>query len=72
MKYLALMEVKIMNIKIEKMVENHLNLFDLTEFDDFWNIDMLREELLLSSSYYIIAKCDNIIVRICWNEYSFR
>jgi len=56
-----------MNIKIEKMLESHLDLINLTEFDDFWNINMLKEELRLLTSYYIIAKCDNIIVRICWN-----
>lgn len=49
------------------MLESHLDLINLTEFDDFWNINMLKEELRLLTSYYIIAKCDNIIVRICWN-----
>ncbi|MCI8519615.1 MAG: hypothetical protein HFJ51_06145 [Clostridia bacterium] len=56
-----------MNIRIEKMLESHLNLIDLTEFDDFWNINMLAEELSLLSSYYIIAKHDNEIIRICRN-----
>ncbi|MCI8519032.1 MAG: hypothetical protein HFJ51_02765 [Clostridia bacterium] len=61
-----------MNVKIEKMLESHLELINLTEFDDFWNANMLKEELSLASSYYIIARCDNMVVRICWNKYNIR
>ena len=50
-----------MEIQIEKMLENHLTLMNLNDFDDFWNINILREEILLPSSFYIIAKVQNII-----------
>ena len=35
------------------------------EFDDFWNYNILKEELLSPYSYYIIAKEDKEIVRLC-------
>lgn len=50
-----------MEIQIEEMLENHLTLMNLNDFDDFWNINILREEILLPSSFYIIAKVQNII-----------
>ena len=51
-----------MNISIEQMSQIHLSQIDLKEFDDFWNINMLKQELSLENSFYIIAKCDNVIV----------
>ena len=51
-----------MEIEIEKMLEHHLNVLDLNDFDNFWNINILREEILLPSSFYIIAKIKNTIV----------
>lgn len=51
-----------MNIQIEPMTLSHLNALDLNEFDDFWNMNMLKEELLSTSSFYVIAKYDNEIV----------
>ena len=51
-----------MNIKIEEMSEKDITEFDLNEFDDFWNINILKDELKLPSSFYIILKCyDNIV-----------
>ena len=51
-----------MDIQIEKMQYKHLRLIDLKEFDDFWNMNMLKEEILSPTSYYIIAKYDDDIV----------
>ncbi len=34
----------------------------ITEFDDFWNSETLKEELLNSNSKYIVAKLENEIV----------
>lgn len=54
-----------MNIKIEKMnlidLENIKNLL-ISEFDDFWNYNILKEELESENSKYIIAKLDDEIV----------
>lgn len=51
-----------MEIQIEKMLETHLNYINLDEFDDFWNINILKQELKLDNSIYIIAKCEQGIV----------
>lgn len=51
-----------MNILIEKMSKKHLDLINLNEFDNFWNMNMLREEISSTSSFYIIAKNENDIV----------
>lgn len=48
----------IMKLKIEKMLPSDLNNLDLQEFDDFWNINILKKELELDTSFYITAKCD--------------
>lgn len=61
-----------MDIKIEKMCISHLELINLDEFDDFWNMNNLSEDLALPYSFYIVAKCEDDIVRVCWNEYYFR
>ncbi len=47
-----------MNIEIEKMNKNHLEEIKEnleTEFDDFWNYNILQEELNSSNSKYIVA-----------------
>lgn len=51
-----------MDIILEKMEISHLSAIDLEDFDDFWNENILKEELLSSSSYYIIAKSENDII----------
>lgn len=51
-----------MDIKVEKMTISDLkNIKDIlqTEFDDFWNYNILEEELNLSNSYYLVAKSEN-------------
>lgn len=47
-----------MNIEIEKMNKSHLEEIKEnleTEFDDFWNYNILKEELSSSNSKYIVA-----------------
>lgn len=47
-----------MDIEIEKMNKNHLEEIKEnleTEFDDFWNYNILKEELSSDSSKYIVA-----------------
>ncbi len=47
-----------MNIEIEKMNKNHLEEIKEAlenEFDDFWNYNILKEELNSSNSKYIVA-----------------
>lgn len=51
-----------MDIFLEEMKLADLENIDLEKFDDFWNKNILREELLSPSSYYIIAKSDNDII----------
>lgn len=51
-----------MNILIEKMSKPDLDFINLNEFDEFWNMNMLIEELDSNSSFYVIAKYDNTIV----------
>ena len=54
-----------MNIIIEEMslndLENIKNILT-SEFDDFWNYDILKEELESENSRYIIAKLGNEII----------
>ena len=50
-----------MQITIEKMSLSHLGQINLADFDDFWSYNILKDELLSTSSYYIIAKCEDII-----------
>lgn len=52
----------IMNLKIEKMLLSDLSNLDLHDFDDFWNINILKQELKSDTSFYIIAKSDSDIV----------
>lgn len=51
-----------MDIKIEKMLEKHIESININDFDDFWNINILKSELSSPTSYYIIAKIKNDIV----------
>lgn len=53
------------NIKISKMTISDLNeISDIlfSDFDDFWNINIFKNELLNPNSKYIVAKLDNKIV----------
>lgn len=53
------------NIKIDKMTLSDLNKISeklITEFDDFWNINILQNELKNPFSKYIIAKLEDEIV----------
>ena len=61
-----------MEIVIEKMLEEHLNNLDLNEFDDFWNMNILRQDLNSDNSIYIVAKCNNEIARLCWDKHYIR
>lgn len=48
-----------MQIKIDKMNSNDLNLISYnleTEFDNFWNLNILKEELKNENSIYFVAK----------------
>lgn len=54
-----------MNIEIKKMNLNDLeNIKEIliTEFDDFWNYNVFRDELESENSHYIVAKNSNEIV----------
>lgn len=51
-----------MDLKIEKMTLDSLDSIKniiISDFDDFWNYDILKEELECSNSYFVIAKNDN-------------
>ena len=54
-----------MNIEIEKMKKSHLEEIKETletEFDDFWNYSILKEELNSSNSKYIVAILNKEII----------
>ena len=51
-----------MKIEFEKMTLSHLSEINLDDFDDFWNENILKNELKNSDTYYIIAKLDSEIV----------
>ena len=54
-----------MDIKIEKMTITDLNNIKHnlnTDFDDFWNYNVLKEEIENNNSQYIVAKVDNEVV----------
>ena len=53
------------NIKIEGMNLSHLEIIKnilTSEFDDFWNYNVLKEELENKNSKYLVAKIDNEII----------
>ena len=49
-------------MEITKMTVQDLNLISLEDFDDFWSYNILKEELLSDTSFYIIAKSENDII----------
>lgn len=54
-----------MELKISKMTLEDLdNIRDIliTDFNDFWNYDILKQELECDNSYFVIAKNKNEIV----------
>lgn len=51
-----------MNLNIRKMTLDDLNIIKdilISDFDDFWNYDVLKQELECDNSYFVIAKNDN-------------
>ena len=50
------------HIIIEKMKPFDTKDFDITQFDNFWNINILNDELSNGSSYFVCAKLENEIV----------
>lgn len=53
------------NVQISKMTISDLNEIKnilFSDFDDFWNINVFKNELLNPNSKYIVAKIDNKIV----------
>lgn len=53
------------NIKISRMTVSDLNEIEdilFSDFDDFWNFNTFKSELLNPNSKYIVAKIDNKIV----------
>lgn len=51
-------EISIMNLSDLELIKNVL----ITDFDDFWNYNILKSELLNPNSKYIVAKINNKIV----------
>ena len=51
-----------MEIQIENMQKKHIDNISIDKFDDFWNINILIQDLDCSSSFYIIAKYENDIL----------
>ena len=61
-------------IKIEKMNLDHFNEIKkvlISEFDDFWNENLLKEELENENSKYIVAIKNNEIVGFAGVKYNF-
>ena len=50
------------NIIIENMKMSDLENLKISDFDDFWNIDILKDELTSETSQFICAKYENKIV----------
>lgn len=51
-----------MDVTIQKMELKDLKLMVLKDFDDFWTENILKDELLSTSSYYIVARFQNDII----------
>ena len=54
-----------MNVDILKMTYDdfkEIQGFLSSDFDDFWDKNILRDELLNSNSYYLVAKNENMIL----------
>ena len=47
---------------ITSMNHTDLNNFDISDFDNFWNLDILKDELKSDNSKFIVAKLENEIV----------
>ena len=56
------MEISRMTIEDLEEIKDILE----NEFDDFWNTNILRSEILKENSYYIVCRSENQIVRILW------
>ena len=53
------------NIQISKMTLDDFNKIKdvlISDFDDFWNVNTLEEELINENSYYLVAKIENQII----------
>ncbi len=50
------------NIVIENMKISDLENLKISDFDDFWNVDILKDELTSDTSQFICAKYENKIV----------
>lgn len=55
-----------MDIDLKKMELQDLEEIDLSDFDDFWNIGILKNDLSQDSSIYIVARLNEETLRICW------
>ena len=64
------MEITISEMTLDDVIsiENTL----LKDFDDFWSVQTLKEDLSTSLSKYFVAKKINDVVRICRNKKHFR
>lgn len=54
-----------MDLKIEKLTLDDLNNIKnilISDFDDFWNYDILEEELKCENSYFMVTKSNDEIV----------
>ena len=54
-----------MNFSVEKMTLDTLNSIKnvlISDFDDFWNYDVIKQELECSNSYFITVKNDNEVM----------
>ncbi len=51
-----------LEVSIEDMLEEHLKLINLDDFENFWTMNILENELKSENSYYIIAKHKDEIV----------
>ena len=59
----------ILNISFDAMKLQDLDKINLSNFDDFWNESILREELSIPSSHYLIAKYENDIIGFAGVKY---
>ena len=50
------------SISIETMQTSDLEHLDISKFDDFWNIDILKDELKSQNSEFVCAKIENKVV----------
>ena len=55
-------QLEIKNILIEPLQFSDLQDLDISDFDNFWNIDLLKQELKSDYSKFICAKLENTIV----------